>query len=390
MKSVALTHLLQYDLSARGLHKDQSLSIMSDIKSGRIPQNEVADIPIKYLDLTDLPGVPEQNIMTPSTAYKPHRYEFGFIAHQHQNKLHWMHDEIQLGEDVKDWKTKLTGSERNLLTKIFPLFVQNDFLVQNVYMHEYARLFKPNELQLAFSALANMESIHQISYAYLLDEVGFNDDQYSEFLKYKEMIDKYNFTAGYRPDTLMGIAVALVVFGALTEGVQLFASFLTLFNFTRFNKMKGMGQIVTLSVRDESFHVAFVAEIFKTFMKEFGHLIDVVKLWEAIEFATHGIVKGEHLFADLAFEQGPVEGMDAAGLKQYICSIADMRLSQFGLQKIFNVENPYDWSNSLVSGVEFVNFFEQRSTSYSKAATRGSWFDAWARRDQRRLTKIES
>ena len=388
MKSVALTQLLQYDLNAKNLHSEQSVSIMSDITSGRIPQSEIADIPIKYLDLTNIPGVPQQNIMTPSTAYKPFRYEFGFIAHQHQNKIHWMHDEIQLGEDVKDWKSKLTNGEKNLLTKIFPLFVQNDFLIQNVYIHEYARLFRPNELKMGFSALANMEAIHQIAYAYLLDEIGFTDDQYSEFLKYKEMIDKYNFTAGYRPDTLMGIAVALVVFGALTEGVQLFASFLTLFNFQRFNKMKGMGQIVSLSVRDESFHVSFVAEIFKTFMREYGHLIDLEKLWSAIDIAARGIVTGEHLFADLAFEQGPIEGMDAAGLKQYICSIADMRLNQFGLSKIYNVENPYSWSNSLMGGIEHVNFFEQRSTSYAKAATKGTWQSAWEKRDLRRKISI--
>jgi len=253
-------------------------------------------------------------------------------------------------------------------------------LINNAYIHQYAPIFKPNELQLTFSAIANMESIHEVAYSYLLTELGIPDTEYSAFLEYKEMTDKYNFTAGHRMDSLMGIALAMVVFGGLTEGLQLFASFAVLLNYPRFNKLKGMGQIVAFSVRDETLHVSFVAELFKSFMSEFGHLIDIDELTKLVHEATRTIVNGEYLFTDLAFEMGPVEGMTAEDLKKYLRNIADMRLEQFGFPKIYNEpENPFDeWINRIMRGIEHANFFEAKGSDYSKATTTGTWSEAFA------------
>jgi ribonucleoside-diphosphate reductase beta chain len=69
-------------------------------------------------------------------------------------------------------------------------------------------------------------------------------------------------------ETKEDIATTLAVFGAFTEGLQLFASFAILLNFPRFNKMKGMGQIVTWSVRDETLHTNSIITLFKTFVAE--------------------------------------------------------------------------------------------------------------------------
>ena len=380
MQSVILNSILHADLKNKLMLEEQRDSIMSDIKSGRIPLDEIAEIPLKYLDLTNLPGVPSQNIMTPSTAFKPFRYDFGYKMWERQNQIHWLHESVPLGKDLQDWKTKLSNAERNLMTHMFPLFVQNDVLVNNVYIDQYAKIFRPNELQLAFSAIANAESIHQVAYSHLLTELGLPESHYSAFLEYKEMADKYNFTAGFRMDTLMGIALALLVFGALTEGLQLFASFAVMFNFTRHNKLNGMGQIVSWSVRDESLHVSFVAQIFKHFMAEYGHLLDKKVLIERTNEAARGIVEGEHKFTDLAFELGGVEGLEAQDVKDYVCHTADFRLQQFGLPPIYNTPiGPIgDWIDSLMGGIEHANFFEQRGTEYSRGATKGTWAEAFA------------
>ena len=58
------------------------------------------------------------------------------------------------------------------------------------------------------------------------------------------------------------------MFGGFTEGLQLFASFAMLMNFPRFNKMKGMGQIVSWSVRDESLHCEGIIRLFHAFVQE--------------------------------------------------------------------------------------------------------------------------
>jgi ribonucleoside-diphosphate reductase beta chain len=377
---MSVADILAYDSDAYLALQSKRDSIMSDIHSGRIPQREIADIPLKYLDLTRLPGVPAANIMTPSVAFKPFRYDFAFKMMERQNQTHWVWHKVDVELDLRDWKTKLSDAEKHLVTHIFPLFVQNDVLVNNVYLDQYAKIFRPNELLMAFSAIANMEAIHQTAYSHMLDGLGFRDEQYSGFMEYQEMSDKYNFTAGFRMDSLMGIALAMLVFGALTEGVQLFASFLTLFNFTRFNKLKGMGQVVSWSVRDESLHVSFVAKIFESFVREFGHLLDLPLLAKLFTEACQTIVKGEHKFTDLAFGMGGVEGLEAQNVKNYIENIADMRMQQFGFDKVFGT--PMDpvigsFINNMMGGIEHVNFFENIGTDYSKASTKGSWAEVW-------------
>ena len=354
-------------------------TIVTGITDGTIDKTIISQLPLDCLDVTKLPGVPTANIMTPSPAYKPFRYDFGYSTWKLQKELFWLPETIKMGDDISDWDRKLTDNERNLMTNIFPLFVQNDILVNNVYIQHYAPRFPPNEIQMAISAIADMESIHTAAYAYLLDSLSFPENTYSVFLENKEMSEKYNYTAGFKMNSLMGTALAMFLFGGLTEGVQLFATFAIMMNFPRRNLLKGMGQVVSWSCRDESLHVMFVAKLFKHYMEEFGHLIDWDVLTKAAHQATRKVVEFEHNFTDMAFSMGPVEGMTVESHKRYIESIADDRLRQFGFPTIYgDQETPYPWLDLMLGGLELANFFEQRSTDYSKFATSGTWDDAWA------------
>ena len=94
--------------------------------------------------------------------------------------------------------------------------------------------------------------------------------------------------------------------------------------------------------------------------------------------ACETIVTHEDAFIDLAFEMGGVEGLTAEEVKAYIRHIADRRLTQLGLQPIYRIEsNPLPWLDEMLNGVEHTNFFENRATEYSKAATRGTWEEAF-------------
>ena len=72
----------------------------------------------------------------------------------------------------------------------------------------------------------------------------------------------------FNTKTKINIAKTLAIFGGFTEGLQLFATFAILLNFPRFNKMKGMGQIVTWSARDESLHTESIIKLYNTFVSE--------------------------------------------------------------------------------------------------------------------------
>jgi ribonucleoside-diphosphate reductase beta chain len=207
-------------------------------------------------------------LMTANPVYKPFRYPWAYDAWLMQQRLHWLPEEVPLAEDVRDWAKNLTQSERNLLTQVFRFFTQSDVEVNNCYMQHYAQVFKPTEVRMMLAAFSNIETIHISAYSHLLDTLGIPESEYEAFLHYKEMKDKWDYMRGFNVDSKRDIAKTMAMFGAFTEGLQLFASFAILLNFPRFNKMKGMGQIVAWSARDETLHMQSVVRLFKAFVDE--------------------------------------------------------------------------------------------------------------------------
>ena len=222
-------------------------------------------------------GGKQTGLRIPSRAYKPFRYPWAYDFWRRQQQVHWMPEEVPLGEDVKDWASKLSDEERNLLTQIFRFFTQSDIEVNDNYMERYARVFKPTEVKMMLSAFSNIETIHIAAYALLLETIGMPDSEFAAFLDYQQMRDKHDYMHKFGVETDADILRTLAMFGAFTEGLQLFASFAMLMNFPRFNKMKGMGQIVTWSVRDESLHCEGMIKLFHAYAKETGALTDAVK-----------------------------------------------------------------------------------------------------------------
>ncbi|MBP6818961.1 ribonucleotide-diphosphate reductase subunit beta [Ferrovibrio sp. MS7] len=310
--------------------------------------------------------------------YKPFQYPWAYEAWMTQQRVHWLPEEVPLADDVKDWQKKLTPGEKNLLTQIFRFFTQADVEVSNCYMKHYARVFKPTEVQMMLAAFANMETVHIAAYSHLLDTIGMPEEEYSAFLRYKEMKDKYDYMQQFGVETKADIAKTLAVFGAFTEGLQLFASFAILLNFPRFNKMKGMGQIVSWSVRDETLHTNSIIRLFRTFVEE-NPEVWTEEFQRELYVACSTIVDHEDAFIDLAFELGGVQGLSADDVKNYIRWTADRRLLQLNLQPMYRIaKNPLPWLDAILNGVEHTNFFENRATEYSKASTQGSWEDAFA------------
>ena len=310
--------------------------------------------------------------------YKPFLYPWCYEAWLTQQRIHWLPEEVPLAEDVRDWKKTLTPSEKNLMTQIFRFFTQSDVEVNNCYMKHYSQVFGPVEVQMMLSAFSNIETVHIAAYSHLLDTIGMPEVEYSAFLEYKEMKDKYDYMQGFNVDTKRDIAKTLAAFGAFTEGLQLFASFAILMNFPRFGKMKGMGQIVTWSVRDETLHTNSIIRLFHTFLKE-NPEVDREELNKRLYQICDTIITHEDAFIDLAFNvNGNIQGLTSKEVKDYIRYIGDRRLMQLELNPMYNsAKNPLPWMDEILNGVEHANFFENRVTEYTKAATQGSWDEAF-------------
>ena len=142
----------------------------------------------------------QTGLLTESPVYKPFRYPWAYEAWLTQQRVHWLPEEVPLADDVKDWHKTLSEAERNLLTQIFRFFTQADVEVNNCYMKHYSQVFKPTEVLMMLSAFSNIETIHIAAYSHLLDTIGMPELEYTAFLKYKQMKDKFDYMQGFRVD----------------------------------------------------------------------------------------------------------------------------------------------------------------------------------------------
>jgi ribonucleoside-diphosphate reductase beta chain len=355
-------------------------------------------MPVSYTNKNplELQGKGLISLLETTGSYNVERYPWAYTAWKRQQQVHWMGEEVPLGEDIKDWNgTRLSAGERNLLTQIFRFFTQSDIEVSENYFKRYIPIFQPLEIQMMMAAFTNMETIHIDAYALLLKTLGMPNTEFQAFQDYACLRAKADYMHSFGTDTCADVARTLAMFGAFTEGMALFASFAMLMNFPRFNKMKGMGQIVSWSVRDESLHCESIIRLYHEWAKETGCVTKSVA--DDITDVGKTMVGLEDKFIDLAFEIDDVQGMKADDIKSYIRYICDWRLTQLKLTPCYGFftgtageyeqtrEHPLPWLSAMLNGVEHANFFEARATEYSKAATKGEWHGdggVWASFDQ--------
>ena len=135
----------------------------------------------------------KSGLLVGSQVYKPFRYPWCYDAWLTQQRIHWLPEEVPMGDDVRDWQKNLNPAEKNLLTQIFRFFTQADVEVSNCYIRHYMNVFKPTETLMMMSSFASMETVHIAAYSHLLDTIGMPESEYSAFFKYKEMKAKYDY-----------------------------------------------------------------------------------------------------------------------------------------------------------------------------------------------------
>ena len=310
--------------------------------------------------------------------FKPFNYEWSYEAWLQHEQAHWLHTEVPMLEDVKDWKNKLDDKEKHFLTQIFRFFTQGDISVAGGYVKNYLPVFPQPEIRMMLLGFAAREALHIAAYSHLIETLGMPESTYNEFLEYSAMKEKHDYVESFTDQTEDTIAQQIAVFSAFTEGMQLFSSFIMLLNFPRHGKMKGMGQIISWSIIDEGLHSESMIKLFRTFIEENRHIWKDELKSQIYKIATK-MVELEDKFIDLAFSMGPMEGLTDDDVKKYIRYIADRRLISLGLKGIFKVKkNPLPWVEEMINAPIHGNFFENRVTDYAKGALTGTWGDVWA------------
>ena len=315
------------------------------------------------------------NITEPRLWYKPFEYQQAFDYYKDQHRVHWLADEVPLVSDLNDWKGKLNESEKNLIGNILKSFAQTEVHVNDYWSTKVSMWFPKPEVQAMARVFADFESIHAEAYARLNEELGL--DNFQAFLEdetSKAKIDRLIETPG---ESLEEKALSLAIFSAFTEGVNLFSSFAVLMSFQLRNLMKGTGQIVEWSVRDESLHSKAGCWLFKTLLDE-NPSIATHELRNKIIEACELSVKLEFDFIEKAFEMGDIEGLTKDQLKNFIKARANEKIMELGYNAIYNDIDPnllkqIEWFGHLTSGKTHQDFFAGRVTDYSKSTA--DWSD---------------
>lgn len=322
----------------------------------------------------------ELDITQERTYFRPFNYPWAYDAWLKHEQSHWLHTEVPMLEDVKDWKKKLTKEEKQFLTHIFRFFTQGDIDVAGGYVKNYLPYFPQPEIRMMLAGFAAREALHVAAYSHLIETLGLPETTYNEFLEYAEMREKHDYIMDIsaKNTTKENTATHIAVFSAFTEGMQLFSSFIMLLNFPRHGKMKGMGQIITWSIVDETMHAENMIKLFRTYVEENREIWND-ELKSKIYTIAEKMVQLEDKFIDLAFGVNQMEGLSAEDVKKYIRYIADRRLISLGLKGIYKVKkNPLPWVEEMINAPTHTNFFENRATDYAKGALAGDWSDVWA------------
>ncbi|CAM6005471.1 unnamed protein product [Sphagnum balticum] len=311
------------------------------------------------------------SILTPRVAYAPFEYDQAYKYWELQQQSHWLHSEIAMASDINDWKLNLTDSERNVIGQILKGFTQSEIFIQEYWGSLIFKWFKKPEIQMMASTFSAFESIHAVSYAYLNQSLGLED--FSAFLHEptaKAKIDRLIVTKG---KTKEEIALSVAIFSAFNEGVNLFSSFAILLNFSRFNKMKGLGQIISFSIKDESLHAEAGCWLFRVMVQEFPEIF-TDELKKKIYDAARTTIELEDAFIDKVFELGDIEGISAKDVKAFIRFRCNTKLEDLGLKKNWKSIDKealerMGWFDVLSAGVNHSDFFASRISDYARGAT---------------------
>ena len=314
-------------------------------------------------------------------AYKPFEYpEYYNEGWLKQAQAFWLHTEIPMSGDVKDWNEKLTKQEKNLVGNILLGFAQTECAVSDYWTQKVVSWFPKHEIQQMAMMFGSQETIHAVAYSYLNETLGL--ENFEAFLQDKATMERFDNLISYNGNNTTGIARSLAIFSAFAEGVSLYSAFAVLYSFQLRNLLKGVGQQMKWSVRDESLHSKMGCQLFRHMCEEDPKLLNKSK--KDILDAAKTMLKAEEKYIDKMFELGDIENLKAYDLKQFIRKRLNEKIMELGYtneREYFEFDQDaaknLDWFYHLTGGHTHTDFFAIRPTDYSKANEGEDFEDIW-------------
>jgi len=315
----------------------------------------------------------KKSLLQERVVYKPFEYQQAADYWLKQHQAHWLHTEVPMMSDLTDWNSNLSETEKNIIGSILKGFAQTETVVNDYWSGLVTKWFRKPEVIAMATTFGAFETIHAEAYSLLNETLGL--ENFAEFMEDEATMAKIENLTTIRDsfngeEDLHEIAKSLAIFSAFTEGVNLFSSFAVLLSFKMRNKLKGVGQIVEWSIRDESLHSEAGCWLFRTLIEENPEL-KTPELEAAINEAALLSLQLELDFINKCYELGDLEGCSQYDLENFIKNRVNAKLGDLGYKGIItdidmtSVER-MKWFDHLSAGKQHTDFFASRVTNYSK------------------------
>jgi len=275
-----------------------------------------------------------------------------------QEASFWTAEEIDLHQDVVDWK-KLNDDERYFLKHILAFFAASDGIVNENLAENFVNEVQYSEAKFFYGFQIMMENIHSEMYSLLIDTLVDSDSEKDELFNAIERFPAIKKKADWalRWIESESFAERLIAFAAV-EGIFFSGAFCSIFWMKKRGLLPGLATSNEFISRDEGLHRDFACHLHNT------HLVNKVP----VERITQIIVEALDIEREFITESLPVNliGMNAKLMSEYLEFVTDHLLETLNCPKVYNTPNPFDFMD-MISLEGKTNFFEKRVSEYKKA-----------------------
>lgn len=305
---------------------------------------------------------------------KPVTYQWAMDLYNQAVANTWFPNEIQLGQDLSDWK-KMTDEEKHALTYLMSYFNPNELLVNKALAFGVYPYVNAAECHLYLAKQMWEEANHCMSFEYVLETFPIDrDTAYNNHVEVPSMKAKEEFETKYikkMTEETLDITTTegkkdfvknLIAYNIILEGIWFYSGFMVALSFRQRNLMRNFGSLMDWVIRDESLHLKFGINLILTTLEENEDLQTEEFAAEIKQMILDAVEMEEAYNRDL-LPKG-ILGLNADYVNQYVKYLTDRRLEELGFEAHYKVSNPAKWMAAANDTLELVNFFESTNTSY--------------------------
>ena len=311
-------------------------------------------------------------VFAPRTSFKP--FEYPQVAQFKDAIRHsyWVHTEWNFNGDVDDFHTRLQPHEKETVKRAMLAISQIEVAVKR-FWGDIGKWFPKPEIEQVGATFAESEVRHADAYSHLLQVMSLDDDfaSITKVPAIRARIDYLKEMLAPRKEK-QEYAGKLALFSMFIENCSLFTQFAVLKSFAKHRQvLKDVDNVVQATQREETLHAQFGAVLINLIKEQYPEWFDE-EFWFNLKSAARDAFEAESQVIDWMMEEGELEFLNKATLKEFMKHRINESLAMIGGPKVFEIDYdvlaPLEWFEDELDLDVSIDFFHTKSTAYTKHA----------------------